>query len=585
LDRRRLNLLRDIVESALGYCRASDFAERERNYWLVTTQAERLRKEVVDAPTQYSHEGLLPVSDHLRSLIEEEYAQMVQTSGAELNLRLIVEQYLLGNRGDVRLQIEVSNKRGCSPASSVRVCLGPADSEYFAADSWEREVVYTLRGGEDITTQMVVQPKSAALDDRAFPIEVLAIYQNRLGEERRTVNHSWTVRLYRDEEFQHIENPYAPFSEGGPVDNAEMFVGRDQLLTRLENSLLSGSGSKSIVMFGQKRAGKSSLLEHLKRRLALREGVVPVCFSLQDVAPELTFPALLYRILTAIADALEELRFAGRSVPSFSPPGLDALSSNATLRFHDAMLPLVRELKRNSSPLSLVLLVDEFTDIFKEIRRDRVPSEFMKAWKAIVEKKYFASVLVGQDIMPAFKAEFPNEFGVTEDVRVTYLDLDAAATLVQKPIGERRFAGNAVQRLLELTAGSPYYTMMFCSRLVDYMNTTRSAIVTGADILNVEEEMLRGDRRLEGDKFDPLLCAGDGKVDSGIDPADTYAVCAAIAQGADRGWCSRESIRDFDASVLDGLLSDLEHRDVVECKGAAYRLRVGLFRDWIVKQG
>ena len=66
------------------------------------------------------------------------------------------------------------------------------------------------------------------------------------------------------------------------------------------------------------------------------------------------------------------------------------------------------------------------------------------------------------------------------------------------------------------------------------MNATRSVIVTEADIHAVEEEMLRGDRRLTIDKFDNLLCAGDGMVDSGIDPDDTRAVCSAIVQGSER---------------------------------------------------
>lgn len=584
VDRLRLNALGDIVASALAFCRASDFEERERNFWLVTTQAEHFREEVVDAPTQYSHEGLLSVADHLKSLIEEEYAQMDRTSGAELSLRLLVDKYLRGQQGDLRLQIEVSNKAGCSPASSVRIGLGPADSAYFAADRWEREAVSTLRGGRTEIAQMAVRPKEDAVRNRAFPINAWAIYRNRLGEEKRTDDHSWTVRLYDDTEFQHLENPYAPFAEGGPVDEPEMFVGRDDMLARLESSLLSGVGSKSIVMFGQKRAGKSSLIEHLRRRLARVGNVVPVCFSLQDIAPQLSVPALLHRILHGTAEALEDLRFDGMDVPDFSPPGIEALESHPTPRFHEAMSRVVRTMKRQATGLKIVLLVDEFTDVFKEIRKQRIPREFMKAWKAIIEKKYFASVLVGQDVMPAFKDEFPNEFGVTEDVRVTYLDDSAAKTLVRKPIGEERFAGSAVQRLLGLTANSPYYTMMFCARLVDYMNDTRSVIVTEADIRTVEDEMLRGGRRLTRDKFDNLLSAGDGVLDSGIDPSETHAVCAAIARGSERdGWCLRESVREsFDGAALDELLADLETRDVVERKGAAYRLRVGLFRDWLV---
>ena len=165
-----MNTLVEIVDSALEFCRASDFEERERNYWLVTTQAEEFGSEIVDAPTQYSHEGLLPIASHVKSLIEEEYAQMDLTSGAELGLRLLVEKYLRGQQGELRLQIEVSNKPGCSPANSVRIRLSPEDSEYFVAERWEREVAATLRGGHTETAHMMVYPKDAAVHDRAFPL-------------------------------------------------------------------------------------------------------------------------------------------------------------------------------------------------------------------------------------------------------------------------------------------------------------------------------------------------------------------------------------------------------------------------------
>ena len=588
LDRQRLNKLGDIVDSALAFCRAIEFEERERNYRLVTDRAEDFIKEIQDAPTQYSHEGLLPVADHVNSLIEEEYAEMNRTSGADLHLQLMVEKYPLGPQGELRLQFAVSNRSGCSPASSVRIRLGPDGSEYFRAEPWEQEVTSTLRGGEIHEAQMVVYPQDAAARDRAFPITATARYRSRLGEDKHTADHGWTVGLYRDEEFQPLENPYAPFAEGGPVDDPEMFFGRNELLSRLDTSLRSRTGRKSIVMFGQKRAGKSSIIEHLRRRLAESDDVLPVSFSLQEIVSDLSEAALLHRIVQGISEVLEDLRFEGREVPELSPPRIDEMHSNATLRFHQVMSGYFREMRRRSSGLHIVLLIDEFTEIFKAIRNERIPREFMKVWKAIIEKGYFSSVLVGQDIMPAFKAAFPNEFGVTEDIRVTYLDEAAARALVQGPIGEERFRGEAVPRLLDLTANSPYYTMMFCARLVDYMNATRSMVVTAADILTVKNHMLLGDdrrqddRRLTADKFDNLLAAGDGKQDSGIDPGDTHAVCAAIARTGGEGWCARESMGDmFEPPELDRLLSDLESRDVVERKGTAYRLRVGLFREWL----
>lgn len=584
VDRRRLTSLIDIVEPALAFCSASDFEEKERNYRLVVNRSDGLRADVGDAPTQYSHENLLPVADHLKSLIEVEFAAMEQTAVADLSLLLLVNQYVRGRNGELTLQIEVSNKPGCSPASAVRIALGPRASEYFVPEHEEQEAVSILRGGSSEVAQLVARPLEAALKDLAFPIKAVATYQNTLGETVRTDEHSWTVRLYPDDAFQRVVNPYTPFAEGGPVDEPEMFVGRNELLGRLERSLLAGSASKSIVMFGQKRAGKSSLIEHLKRRLARSERVVSVSFSLQEIEPELSVPAFLYCILHRATEALEELRVDGRDVPDFLPPSIEEMESHPTLRFHKAMTPLVRDMRRRHVPLEFVFLVDEFTDIFKEIGRERIPPQFMKAWKAIIEKKYFASVLVGQDIMPAFKERFPNEFGVTEDIRVTYLDDAAAAELIIKPIGEDRFAGRAVRTILDLTAGSPYYTMMFCARLVDYMNTTRAVKVTEADIRAVEEQMLRGERRLEKDKFDNLLSAGDGEEDSGIDPDDTYRVCAEIACGSGKElWCPRHALRGLaEEARLDHLLQDLETREVVERKGDAYRLRVELFKDWLL---
>ena len=149
VDHRRLNTLGDIVSSALAFCRASDFEERERNFWQVTTQADRFREEVIETPTQYSHEGLLPnrrspqLTDWKKSTLRW-LGHLAQNCTSNCwwmsNLR--------GQEGEIRLQIEVSNKRGCSPASSLRICLGPRDSEYFVAEHWEREVVLDSKRGQ-----------------------------------------------------------------------------------------------------------------------------------------------------------------------------------------------------------------------------------------------------------------------------------------------------------------------------------------------------------------------------------------------------------------------------------------------------
>ena len=74
-----------------------------------------------------------------------------------------------------------------------------------------------------------------------------------------------------EDEFKEIPNPYTQYAEGGIVGDAEMFFGRDELIQNISQSIKeSHNQSKSVVVFGQKRSGKSSVLYHLKKSLQRR---------------------------------------------------------------------------------------------------------------------------------------------------------------------------------------------------------------------------------------------------------------------------------------------------------------------------
>src|SRR5260370_36004936 len=79
-------------------------------------------------------------------------------------------------------------------------------------------------------------------------------------------------------------------------------------------------------------------------------------------------------------------------------------------KFHMLISRVVADLKRAEpkQPWQIILLIDEFTEIYKCILYNKLSRDFMKMWKGLVERKYFSSVLVGQDIMPAFLDAFPN---------------------------------------------------------------------------------------------------------------------------------------------------------------------------------
>jgi tetratricopeptide (TPR) repeat protein len=183
LDKRRLSDLLDIAEYSLRFCRATDFEEKEQYYWLATTRAKSFHNSVTEAPTRFTHAGLLPISEHLCSLIEEQYAQTARTSAAQLEVRLLVDHYVRGIHSEVKLQFEVANKQGCSPASSVHLVLGPLDSLYFEASKADFEVASTLRGGAAVVSHVTLKLHDRTANEPAFPISVRAKYLSRVGED------------------------------------------------------------------------------------------------------------------------------------------------------------------------------------------------------------------------------------------------------------------------------------------------------------------------------------------------------------------------------------------------------------------
>ena len=89
--------------------------------------------------------------------------------------------------------------------------------------------------------------------------------------------------------------------------------------------------------------------------------------------------------------------------------------------------------------------------------------------------------------MPKFKQAFPNEFGVTHDEQITYLSVDNAVELAEKPIATNvgtRHRGRAIDRLIEYTAGSPFYLQIICDHLVRHLNRRRRPFVTPRRTLN-----------------------------------------------------------------------------------------------------
>lgn len=242
---------------------------------------------------------------------------------------------------------------------------------------------------------------------------------------------------------------------------------------------------------------------------------------------------------------------------------------------------------------NLVVMIDEFTYLYTEIKNGHISPSIMKQWKAVTQndRAQFSVVLVGQDVVPSFKKEdyARNAFGVIEDIRLTYLQEVPARELIEKPIldenGNSRYIGNAVARIIEYTSRNPYYIQIFCSRLVNYMNSNKSITVTEADVNEVAKSFVVGDQALEEDKFDNLIRAGETEDLQEYPESEIIRVLREIAIGSKNiGYCSRNGIDALDDKQReDDILKHLVDREVLEKKGEDnYKIQVKLFQEWLL---
>ncbi len=599
LDQDRFRDLSRLFNLILDLSKQDTFDDQERLCVRIKLSAQDLINEIENNPTKVSVEGLLPLVKQIIDKVNMWQENLYQSATPQLSLRVPVESYTPDGQDQIDVQVVIENRRGCSPAEALQLVV-QEDRELFQVIGQGVNLEGSLRGGEQRILRVPIRVLNAAQASETFSLPVYAQYSTRSGDTDQTPVHSFSILLYSKDDFEEIRNPYAEYAEGGIVGNPKMFYGRGDLIARVATTIKeSHSQSKCVVIYGQKRAGKSSVLHHLKKALETENVLALDIGNIGAVIDENSQVPLLYQILWSV---LQQLKYAieDRVDSGYDALGLD-FPRDVDFFKHPSPLnffvDIFEDFRRKSSrkkpwkDLRPVVLIDEFSYVYDQINKGRLSPEFMKNWKAILQQNFFNAVLVGQDVMPKFKERFPNEFGTTQDEPVSYLRPEDAIRLIDEPIrfgstNESRYREKAIERILDLTAGSPFYIQILCNRLVQYMNRKRARLVTDADIEQIKQELITGANSLGKDKFDNLVSSGDTSSDA-IGEDDILRVLAAIAVNSRTGPCNRQSIACETATPIDLILEDLVRRRVLEReRGSYYRITVGLFKEWlIVHQG
>lgn len=599
LDQQRIRELQKVLEIAYDLCKQSTFEEKERYCDQIDTRCRNLLKEIENGPTKFSVESIYPILESLQNKANVKLQEIYESSVPQLTLRLAegFDSYSHDANQIIEVQIVIENRMGCSPAELLELIVEEND-EFFTMARNEIKLDRPLRGGSQDILTIPIRLTEEAVKSETFSLPIYAQYRTRAENIAQTQIANFSIRLYSEEQFEEIENPYAAYAESDIVQNKEMFYGRNELISNTARTIRdSHSQNKCLVIFGQKRSGKSSILYHLKLELQQDKNLLILDIgNIGSILDEKSSTPFLYQILLTI---IRKLQYA---IEDKVEEGYGLISINLPTDYdfygHPSPLTLFKDIferfKRATNKIDgwkqirVVLLIDEFSYIYSQIVSNRISGEFMKNWKALLQENFFSAVLVGQDVMPKFKQKFPNEFGIIQDERVSYLKNEDAIKLIDEPIrigdkqGRSRYVEKAIERIVDLTAGNPFYIQIICNRLVEYMNRKQAKLVTKSDVEQVKSELIQGVNALSIDKFDNLISSGDTSADA-ISDEDARKVLASIAENSRTGACSRHTIACETQTPIDEILRDLENREVIRQEQENYyRIRVELFKEWLL---
>ena len=368
-----------------------------------------------------------------------------------------------------------------------------------------------------------------------------------------------------EEQLQEIGSPYVV---GVPLRAEQsVFIGRSEISARIETLLLH-EPAPSLLLYGQRRMGKTSLLNNLGRLLP--SSIVPLFVDLQGPPGHAEGHAsLLYHLADAMASSARRQR-PDLSVPM---PARDNFSHDSFTRFFEWL----DEFEASLEGRTALLMLDEFEALDRAFDQGRFDADPVLGMlrHLIQHKPSFKVMLSGSHTLEYFKRWSTYLINV-QVVKVGYLTEAEARHLIERPVPEfqLQYHPRASRRVLDLTRCHPFLLQLLCAEVVALKNEQPADKRRRATAGDVEEAVPRA---LEsGSMF--FYDIQQNQVD-----ANALGLLQVFAGTDERATFRSRRIRKAFHGDVDSAIGLLLQRDLIEETRGGYRVQVELIRRWFAR--
>ncbi|NUM43827.1 MAG: AAA family ATPase [Anaerolineales bacterium] len=394
-----------------------------------------------------------------------------------------------------------------------------------------------------------------------------------IAQKWQQIIHQHVEKIQEETDTDELINPYVIFIPLRPGGEMDTFVGRGDVSVRIERLIMSRQ-SPPLLLYGQRRMGKTSLLKNLGRLLP--QSVVPLYIDIQGPIENASNHASFFQKIA------EEMSKSARDNRGLTFPKLDEqkLATDPIIQF-DQWLDQVESVADTQHGNAILLTLDEFEALDNAFQKGSLEENAVLGYlrHLIQHRDRFKILLSGSHAIQEFD-RWASYLINTQVIHISYLKESEAMQLIERPYASfpLRYEPKASARVFSLTRGHPGLLQLFCSEMVDYKNEQEPSerrFATLDDIEAVVPIVLKSGREffatLEHDQVDQagrallnfIAAQGEG-----------------VAVSEDR---LQQTLPDPDD--LAQTLKLLERRELIEKVDGGYRFQVELIRRWFAWEG
>ncbi|MFM9101860.1 MAG: AAA family ATPase, partial [Cyanobium sp.] len=404
----------------------------------------------------------------------------------------------------------------------------------------------------------------------------------RIREHWRSLVAESGGRLGQQVQQQRVVNPYVA---GNPVKGG-LFVGREEILGQLEELWLKSGQVDSLVLYGHRRMGKSSILQNLPDRLDPATNWV-VDFNLQSVS-RVNTGSLLFDLATKMRDEASrhpEAQLPSSSSAEFSVPEETAFRAN----YQRAFSQWLDRLDPCMNGRRFILAIDEYELLEQATADGRLDPALTEYLRSVIQKRHWLVLaLAGLHTLKEQCHDYWHPlFASIKSRKVSFLSPAATRRLLTQPTDDfpLDYTPDTLAAIDALTHGQPYLVQLIGQNLVSRYNRQ---LLAGERQPDQPLDLADLHAVIDSPEFyeDGAAYFGGVWAQAQAAPAGQHAILRALSQGPH----TREELAAIcglqPPEALRAALQTLEAHDIIiRTAAGTWSFTVELMRRWVGQGG